>query len=103
MREITVAELSGKLDSAVVIDVRELHEYVDGHVPGAIHIPLTTIPLRISELDRNTEYHVICEAGGRSAQACMFMAQQGFDVINVAGGTGAWRNTGFETKAGNTA
>lgn len=103
MREITVAELQGQLDDTVVIDVRELHEYVDGHVPGAIHIPLSTVPLRVSELDRDTEYHVICEAGGRSAQACMFLIQQGFDAVNVAGGTCAWRDSGFETNTGESA
>ncbi len=103
MKEITVSELKSQLEATSVIDVRELHEYVDGHVPGAIHIPLTTIPLRTSELNRETEYHIICEAGGRSAQACMYLAQQGYNVVNVAGGTGAWRSAGMETTKGESA
>lgn len=103
MREITVVELNSQLEDAVILDVRELHEYVDGHVPGAIHIPLATVPIRVSELNQDTEYHLICEAGGRSAQACMYLAQHGFNVVNVAGGTGAWRNSGFEVKVGDSA
>lgn len=100
MQEITVTQLREVLGSVNIIDVRETSEYVTGHVPGALHMPLATIPLRISELDRDETLYVICEAGGRSAQACAYLSAQGFDAVNIGGGTGMWRTLGFEVNAG---
>ena len=94
MDQITTTELKS-LEDVSVIDVRETDEYSSGHVPGALNIPLALVPLRINELDRDVTHYIICQAGGRSAQACMYMAQQGFDVVNVAGGTGEWIAAGF--------
>jgi rhodanese-related sulfurtransferase len=94
MDQITTSELNS-LEDVSVIDVRETDEYSSGHVPGALNIPLAIVPLRINELDRDVTHYIICQAGGRSAQACMYLAQQGFDVVNVAGGTGEWIAAGF--------
>ncbi|MFZ2028427.1 MAG: rhodanese-like domain-containing protein, partial [Lactococcus raffinolactis] len=38
----------------------------------------------------DTPYHIICQAGVRSVQACQFLDAQGYDVTNVMEGTGAW-------------
>ena len=100
MDEISVSDLNAILPEVTVIDVRELDEYVAGHVPNAIHIPLSTIPLRFEELARDENLYMICEAGGRSAQAGMFLEQQGFNTTNVVGGTGAWRNANYEISSG---
>ena len=100
MNEISISELQAILPETVVIDVRELDEFTSGHVPGAIHIPLSTVPVRMNELDREVDYQVICEAGGRSAQACAYLEAQGFSVANVLGGTGAWRVAGYELETG---
>ena len=98
----TVADLKESLDGdrAVVIDVREFHEYQAGHVPGAIHIPMHTIPVRTSEIPRTGEVYVICESGARSWQVAAFLHQQGIAVVNVQGGTGTWRMAGFPLQAG---
>jgi rhodanese-related sulfurtransferase len=100
MDEISVAGLSEILPNVTVVDVRELNEYVAGHVPNAIHIPLATIPLRYEELTRDENLYLICEAGARSAQAGMFLEEQGFKTTNVVGGTGAWRNSNYELAFG---
>ncbi len=73
-----------------VIDVREAGEYASGHVPGAINIPLSEFANRYTELDKNTHYHIICQMGGRSAQASLFLDGQGYDVTNIDGGTASW-------------
>ncbi|MGT2933851.1 rhodanese-like domain-containing protein [Streptococcus catagoni] len=89
----TIAELQdqlrkGKLD---LIDVREAFEYEAGHVPGAVNMPLSNFEETYKQLDKNTSYHIICQSGGRSAQAVAFLDNEGFkDVINVDGGIGAW-------------
>lgn len=103
MQEISAVELMAIYKRVSVVDVRELDEYVDGHVPGAKHIPLSMVPVRNNEIDKATKHYVICEAGGRSAQACAFLEQQGFDVVNIAGGTGSWRMMGAPLNSGEQA
>jgi len=100
MNEISAVELMAIYRNVSVVDVRDHEEYISGHVPGAIHIPLPTIPLRFSELDKSKTHYVICEAGGRSAQACTYLSQQGYDVINISDGTGAMRMMGAPLSQG---
>ena len=81
---------------ATVVDVREQHEFATGHVPGAVNIPLTEFVDRVAEVTSLPgEVYVICESGSRSAQVTAWLGQQGYEVANVAGGTGAWRASGF--------
>jgi len=78
-----------------IVDVREMNEIQGGTIPGAIPMPLATVPLRLSEFETHEEVVLICRSGARSAQACMFMQQQGFrNVYNLRGGMFAWAGTG---------
>ncbi len=101
MTEIDVDELARHLAGSVrVIDVREPDEYESGHVPGAISIPLGTVPDHLDAFrDEGTTY-VICHAGGRSRTACEYAAAHGIDAVNVDGGTAAWAASGRETVTG---
>lgn len=92
--EISVADLGALGDGVTVIDVRELDEWVDGHIPWAVHVPLATVPDRVDAFD-GTPTYVICKVGGRSASACRFVAEQGADVVNVVGGMLAWEAAGL--------
>ena len=93
MNAVTTNELS-ELDAPILIDVREADEYVSGHVPGAINIPLSELVGRESECGIGDTVYVICQAGGRSARACEHLSQQlnlqSVSFVNVLGGTGAW-------------
>ena len=100
MNEISALELLAIYKDVSVIDVRELDEYVSGHIPGAIHIALSTIPVRQNEIDKTKTQYLICEAGGRSGQAGKFLEDQGFEVVNIAGGTGALRQIGAPLNLG---
>lgn len=100
MQEISVNDLKALLGEVELIDVREPDEYVAGHVPGAKLIPLATVPVRTSELDKTKTQYVICKSGGRSAQAAQFLIEQGFAAINIAGGTMAWIELGEEVNLG---
>lgn len=100
MEQVTVGELRDMGGAVSVIDVREVEEYRGGHVPGARHIPLALVPLRMTELDRTRRHYLVCQAGGRSAQAVAYLQEQGFDVVNVAGGTGEWIAAGFPIETG---
>lgn len=101
MQTATVAELKSALDSgrATVIDVREPYEFDSGHVPGAINIPMATIPVRLSELPTDADLHIVCESGARSWQVCAFLDRQGLAATNVEGGTGMWRTNGLPLEA----
>jgi rhodanese-related sulfurtransferase len=100
MNEISALELLAIYRDVSIIDVRELDEYVSGHIPGAIHIPLSIIPVRQTEIDKTKTHYLICEVGGRSGQAGKFLEDQGFEVVNVAGGTGALRQIGTPLNLG---
>ena len=75
---------------AHILDVRDPYEFDAGHIPDAINIPMDQLPIRIEELDPDTDYYVICRTGGRSARATPYMEMHGYSAVNVAGGCGAW-------------
>lgn len=80
-------------DDAVVIDVREVNEYSDGHIINSLHIPLSNLNTRISELKKHKANKVIvaCRSGHRSANACANLRKAGFEqVFNLSGGVMAW-------------
>jgi len=93
--EISVDELASLLDSgAPVIDVRMPDEYEEAHVAGAVLVPLPELPERLGQIPDESRSYIICKMGGRSMKACEFLATQGYDVVNVAGGTQAWIESG---------
>ena len=104
--EISISELAS-LTEPTIIDVREVDEYVSGHVPGAINIALSELVGREYECGLGPSVDVICQSGGRSLRACGHLSAipslDGTTFINVAGGTGMWIVEGHEVAAGDTA
>jgi rhodanese-related sulfurtransferase len=100
--EIDVDELAERLSEHTrLIDVREPDEYIAGHVPGAISVPLATLPDHLDQLDASGPTYMICGVGGRSRRACEYAEAQGsFETINVDGGTKAWIASGRATVEG---
>jgi rhodanese-related sulfurtransferase len=99
--EIDVDQLAERLQAGGrVVDVREPDEYVDGHVPGAVLVPLGTVPDHVDAFTGDGPTYVICKSGGRSMRACEFLADQGIEVVNVAGGTMAWIASGKDVVGG---
>lgn len=94
--EIAIADFEPLVaSSSLVIDVRETDEYLAGHVPNAISIPLSTLQDRVDEFRHEGTVYVICQAGGRSMRACQFLADFDIDnLVNVAGGTSGWIASG---------
>ncbi|MDO8990462.1 MAG: rhodanese-like domain-containing protein [Sideroxyarcus sp.] len=79
-----------------VIDVRQMSEIAHGTVPKAEALPLSVLPAKIHEFSREEKLVMVCHSGARSAQACMFMQQQGFsNVYNLRGGMMGWVRSGF--------
>ncbi|MCD6639769.1 MAG: rhodanese-like domain-containing protein [Nocardioides sp.] len=95
MRQIDIDQLASTLATApgagaTLVDVREVSEFADGHVPGAVNIPMGRLPMRSSEIDRTRPVYVICRSGNRSSAMVDLLTAQGFEAVNVAGGTQAW-------------
>lgn len=89
----TLAE-RGTEDGLVVLDVRNSDEWDDGHIPGAVHIPVGSLQARVSELPSGREIAVHCQRGERSAIAASILQNKGFEVVNVVGGFGDWETSG---------
>lgn len=91
---ISPLELKRRLDageSPCVLDVREPWEVALAALPGTLNIPLNEIPLRLKELDADSEIIVMCKMGGRSQKAAEFLAARNFSrVSNLTGGILAW-------------
>ena len=81
-------EADGLLErkDALLLDVRTEGEYQNGHIPGAVNIPLDELRERLSELDQEKTLYVNCQSGLRSYLACRILSQNGFSCKNLAGG-----------------
>lgn len=99
IEEWDVDELAARLqtpDAPEVIDVREPFEWRQGHLKGARHIPLGQLESRLSELDPERPYALICASGNRSSLAAQLMQSRGFRApINVRGGMYEWTRRGY--------
>ena len=74
-KAISVSDARAMMQSSsnvLVVDVRTSQEYAQGHLQGAINIPLSDLPLRIGGLGQNRPILVYCRTGYRSAQASSF-------------------------------
>ena len=81
--------------SAQIVDVREPEEWAEGHIPGAIHIPLGELAARTGELDSGQPAIVVCRSGRRSLYGAETLLQAGFgDAKSLAGGMVDWEAAG---------
>ena len=98
---ISVSDARAMMQSSsnvLVVDVRTPEEYAQGHLKGAINIPLSTLPLRINGLDQKRPILVYCQTGIKSAEASSILVRAGFTkVYNLEGGITAWINSGYPT------
>lgn len=94
VESVNVNDLGDSLQKINLIDIRESYEYKKGHLPAARNIPMDNIINEAEKyLDKSKEYHIICQSGGRSERTCKELKSKGFHVVNVSGGTGAYRGT----------
>ena len=82
----------------VILDVRTVSEYEEGHIPQAMLIPVDELPQRIDELSpfKDDEIIVYCRLGGRSNQASLTLDENNFtSVFDMLGGIEAWKEAGY--------
>ena len=87
---------------AVLVDVREQHEFEASHLPGAVHVPRAHLESRIegSVGDRSTRVILYCSTGQRSALAAHTLTELlGYeDVASMRGGITLWKDRGYEVE-----
>ncbi|CAB1129605.1 Sulfurtransferase [Candidatus Hydrogenisulfobacillus filiaventi] len=84
-------EAMARNGQAVLVDVREYHEYKAGHIPRSRHIPLSQLVHRLREVRKDATIVVVCQSGNRSAHACELLQQAGYrKVYNLEGGMARW-------------
>lgn len=92
---ITPEDTAARADGAMLLDVRDLDEWLAGHVRGATHIPLIEVPRRLAELPADRSIVCICRSGNRSGQATVYLVEHGFRAKNMVGGMKAWAVAGL--------
>jgi len=88
---------------ASAIDVRTKEEYAGGHIEGAVNIDIyhDSFEEELKKLDKDKQYVVNCQSGGRSSKAVARMEELGFSsACNVAGGMNAWEEAGLPVARG---
>ena len=80
---------------AVILDVRERHEWKAGHAPGSKNIPLSTLHARTGELRADRRYIAVCRSGSRSRSAVAHLRRAGLDAVNLKGGMHGWERAGL--------
>lgn len=95
--EVSVADAVTLADQRRIIDVRELVEWNEGHIPSATLVPLADLPSTIETVvpDKATPLLVHCAVGARSRRASQYLAQIGYtDVLNLQGRLAEWKALG---------
>lgn len=94
--EVDVAQLAEALerDAVTLIDVREPYEWEAGRIPGAVHVALSELGSRASEIDRERPVVFQCRVGGRSGMAAQAFREAGFDAWSLRGGLLDWAAAG---------
>jgi rhodanese-related sulfurtransferase len=91
---INVNDIDNLIGKVELIDIREDYEYKGGSIKSSKNIPMGQLLNEPEKyINKNKEYYIMCQSGGRSARACNNLKSQGFNVINVAGGMGSYVGT----------
>src|SRR4051812_30937684 len=97
INEIDPAQAETRLGNATFLDVRELDEFEQGMIPGAVFIPRGHLESQVENKlsDRDAPIVIYCAGGNRSAFAARTLQDLGYsDVVSMTGGFGRWKNEG---------
>jgi len=104
-RTTLAARLAGPEDRPVLVDVRTTSEYRAGHLPGAVNLPVQTLPFNLASVpvaDRDEPVVVYCAHGPRAGLAGFFLRLGGFSQVrHLQGDFNGWRQAGLPVLTGN--
>jgi rhodanese-related sulfurtransferase len=92
-----------KMNSAdtIIVDVREPHEYIKGHIESSMNIPIDKLPEKLGTLEsyKKQPIIIVCQTGTRSGSACKTLIKSGFEqVFNISGGMQSWEDSKLPMK-----
>lgn len=103
VKEMEVDELREALTHAgapVLLDVREPYEWRQVRVPGAVHIPMNSLPQNLDRLPKDRPIVVMCAHGSRSYGVTAWLMEQGYRAANLRGGITQWAIRGGPVEQG---
>jgi rhodanese-related sulfurtransferase len=89
--KMTELEHAMKNEKVHILDVREIDEFEEGHIPGSINTPISSFMKFVSKLDKTTHYYIVCLTGARSQAVAQYLGNNGYQVSNVLGGMIVYR------------
>lgn len=81
-------------DGAVLLDIREVNEWVAGHASAAVHIPMGAVDSTELPFGESDKVVVMCRSGRRSIPVTEYLQAKGYDAVNYEGGMQAWVQLG---------
>ena len=91
IKQLSPKELDQK-KGMVLLDVRPDKEYEQGHIPGAVHVPLADIGDKVKKLKKDKDLVVYCRSGNQSIWAIKRLMGMGYkNLYNLKGGYSAWK------------
>jgi rhodanese-related sulfurtransferase len=91
IKQLSPRELDQK-KGMVLLDVRTDKEYEQGHIPGAVHVPLAEVGDKVKKLKKDKDLVVYCQSGSRSIWAIKRLMGMGYTKLyNLKGGYSAWK------------
>jgi rhodanese-related sulfurtransferase len=95
--DVTAFKDAVEVSSALVIDVREPSEYAEGHIPGAVNIPLRTLAANADKIPTDRQVFVYCKSGYRAGVAVSALRMLGYDnVLAYSASWLGWTDAGEE-------
>ncbi len=93
--KLSQADAKQQLDSGeniVLIDVRDKGEFSQGHIEGAINIPMSIVSDEIEKAVPNKDQKIFvnCLSGGRSKASCSLIEAKGYTNVFDIGGVSSW-------------
>lgn len=101
IKEVSIADAKKMLDqkeNIILLDVRDKHEFEEGHIPGAINISRGNLEFGIATTipDKNAKIIVYCGTDRRSPLATKTLNDLGYiNAVNMVGGLRAWKEAGY--------
>lgn len=94
LRNLTPQQFKSEYKGNKLIDVRESHEFKEGHIAGAINIPLSQLSQRLGEIPLDRQVYLYCRSGMRSKQAAKLLSRRGYSrLAHLRGGIMSWNGS----------
>lgn len=91
LRNLNAEQFKKESNGQRLIDVREVHEFKQGHIAGAINIPLSQFHRRLDEIPKGSPVYLYCRSGMRSKQAGRILSRRGYrNAAHLNSGIKAW-------------